>query len=122
MVLASINIVSAAQDTTAPKATSGSPARNAINIPVTTLIKTTFNENIYAGSTYSSIKLKHKQGSSYIYDTVSVSIEGNVLKVTPSSKLAKRTTYTLVLPAGSLTDLAGNPIAAYSRSFTTKST
>lgn len=106
-------------DSTAPKAIAGSPARNAVNVAVGKTITTTFNEKIIFGNNYASIKLKHKEGSSWVYDDAHVSILDNVLIVDPNSDLAKGTTYTLDLPAGSLCDEGWNPIAAYSRPFTT---
>jgi hypothetical protein len=53
---------------------------------------------------------------------ISVTYDDNVLTVTPNSPLEAGTKYTLFLPAGSLEDLANNPIADYSRPFTTDGT
>ena len=104
-------------DGTGPKAIAGSPARNGVNVPVDTVITTTFNENIFAGS--GNILLVKKGGGQV---AITTSINGKVLTVTPDSLLDKASTYTLVLEAGSLKDIAGNSIAPYSRSFTTDST
>ena len=104
-------------DGTGPKAIAGSPARNGVNVPVDTVITTTFNENIFAGS--GNILLVKKGGGQV---AITTSINGKVLTVTPDSPLDKASTYTLVLEAGSLKDIAGNSIAPYSRSFTTDST
>lgn len=105
-------------DGTGPKAIAGSPARNGVNVPVDTVITTTFNENIFAGSG-GNILLVKKGGGQV---AITTSINGKVLTVTPDSLLDKASTYTLVLEAGSLKDIAGNSIAPYSRSFTTDST
>ncbi len=104
-------------DSTAPKARSGSPARNAVNVPINTQIVTRFNENILAGT--GKILLIKKGGGEV---AITTSIDGKILTVTPTAPLQKATTYTLVLQAGSLKDMAGNSIAAYSRPFTTDST
>jgi hypothetical protein len=57
-----------------------------------------------------------------LFVPVTVSVSGKVLSVTPTTALNRATKYTLVLAAGSVTDLMGNPVAAYSRPFTTDST
>ena len=48
------------------------------------------------------------------------SIDSKVLTVNHATLLNNATKYTLLLHSGSVTDLAGNPIAYYSRSFTTR--
>ena len=108
--------VSAAADTTVPTPVAGSPARNAVNVPVDTVITTTFSEPIKEGNM--NIELRSSSGSV----PITASIDNKVLTVTPTTLLNKATKYTLQLHSGSVTDLAGNPIAYYSRSFTTDST
>jgi hypothetical protein len=105
-------------DSTGPKAVAGSPARNSVNVPVDKVITTTFNENIVVANE-AGIRLVSSSGAVV---PVTISVVGKVLTVTPTSALNRATRYTLVLAAGSVTDLAGNPVAAYSRPFTTDST
>jgi hypothetical protein len=105
-------------DSTGPKATKGSPARNAVNVAVDRVITTTFNENILVANG-GGVRLVSSGGTVV---PVTVSVSGKVLSVTPTSALNRATKYTLVLAAGSVTDLAGNPVSAYSRPFTTDST
>ncbi len=104
-------------DVTTPKVTAGSPARNTVNVPVNRVITTTFNEAIKLGA--GKIKLITSSGTMININTEGV---GKVLYVSPLEPLQKATKYTLILAAGSVTDYAGNPIAAYSRSFTTDNT
>ncbi|OPX59060.1 MAG: hypothetical protein A4E25_01360 [Methanobacterium sp. PtaB.Bin024] len=104
-------------DSTSPKPTAGSPARNAVNVPVDKVITTTFSEPIKLGA--GLIKLVSSSGALI---SITKSINGKVLTITPTTALKKATKYTLILAAGSVTDYAGNPIAAYSRPFTTDST
>ena len=104
-------------DNTAPKAIAGSPARNAVNVPVDATITTTFNEQINEGNM--NIELKTSTGTVI---PITTSINGNVLTITPTTLLAANTQYTIILNEGSITDLAGNSISLYSRPFTTEST
>lgn len=101
----------------APTPTAGNPARNAVNVPVDVVINTTFSEVIQEGTML--IELVSSSGGAVPITTL---INGNVLTVTPSELLVKGTKYTLILYAGSLTNADGNPIAYYSRSFTTDGT
>jgi methionine-rich copper-binding protein CopC len=105
-------------DTTLPKPTSGSPARNAVDVPLNKIITTTFSEPIKLGA--GTIKLVSSTGTVI---PITKSVSGNkILTISPAILLKKATKYTLILAAGSVTDYAGNPIAAYSRPFTTDST
>jgi hypothetical protein len=104
-------------DSTVPKPTSGSPARNAVDVPVNKIITTTFSEPIKLGA--GLIKLVSSSG---VVISITKSVNGKILTITPTTLLKRATKYTLILAAGSVTDYAGNPIAAYSRPFTTDST
>jgi hypothetical protein len=89
-----------------------------VNVPVDKVITTTFNENIVVANE-AGIRLVSSSGAVV---PVTISVVGKVLTVTPTGTLNTSTKYTLVLAAGSVTDNAGNPIAAYSRPFTTAKT
>ena len=106
-----------AYDKVPPKAVAGSPARNAVNVPVDKLITTTFSESIKIGT--GTIKLVSSSGTVVPIDKW---YWKNILYVYPQGLLKKATKYTLILAAGSIVDYSGNSILAYSRSFTTDST
>jgi large repetitive protein len=98
-------------DTTAPTVTTVDPANNAVNIATDKVITVTFNEAIKAGNL--NIQLKTSNGT--LIPTTK-SINGNTLTITPTSPLTEAR-YMLLIYAGSVTDLAGNPIAAKTTSF-----
>jgi methionine-rich copper-binding protein CopC len=99
---------------TSPTVTTVDPANNAVNVARNKVIKVTFNEPIKTGTMW--IDLKDNSGTLI---TTTKSVSGNVLTITPSALLATGTKYTLSLHTGAVTDLAGNPVAAYSSKFTT---
>ncbi len=102
---------------TPPKVTKIDPKNNAKNIARNKSIKVTFNENIKKGSNY-WIELKDSKGKKV---TIKKSIKGKVLTIT-HSKLNATTKYKLTLHTGAVTDLAGNPVALKTISFTTRRT
>ncbi|HTX61098.1 MAG TPA: Ig-like domain-containing protein [Methanobacterium sp.] len=104
-------------DNTSPEFKSSNPTNAATGIARNKTITVTFNENIQSG-TNSTITLKSSNGTTI---TISKSISGKVLTITHSALLAANTKYTLTIYSGSLTDLAGNPIAKKTISFTTGS-
>ena len=99
-------------DKISPTITSTDPIKNAINVPVNKVIKITFSEPIKAGSMW--IDLKDHSGK--LIPTTK-SIAGNVLTINHST-LFSTGTYSLSLHTGSITDLAGNPLALSSTNFT----
>jgi transglutaminase-like putative cysteine protease/methionine-rich copper-binding protein CopC len=105
-------------DSTAPTVTSVDPANNSVNVPINKTIKITFSEPIKAGTL--AIGLKDMNTGAYKYITKTIS--GNTLTITFTSNLTKATQYFLILGAGCITDLAGNPINAYGTTFTTNGT
>ncbi|HTX61154.1 MAG TPA: Ig-like domain-containing protein [Methanobacterium sp.] len=78
------------------------------------VIKVTFNENVKMGTGF--IELKTSNGTSV---DIIKGINGKVLTINHPTKLAYGTRYTLYLHKGCVIDLAGNPIASSSSSFTT---
>ena len=100
-----------------PTATAGSPARNAVNVARNQPITTTFNEPIQWGTYH--IELYEAATKTQV--AIFTSIGGNILTIT-HALLKKATKYTITLYEGSVTDLIGNNIAIYSRSFTTGNT
>jgi len=91
-------------DTTPPTITSTDPQNKAINVPSNKVIKVTFSENIQKGTDWIELKSAGKDVP------FTNSINGKVLTITPTSALAE-SKYTLILHTGSVTDLAGNPLA-----------
>jgi len=92
------------------------PANNAVGVPVSKTITVKFNEAVQPGSAYNDITLK--KGKAKVNFTLSVS--GDTLNIDPVSDLVKGSTYTVFIPAGAVTDTAGNALAnPYTFSFTT---
>jgi PKD repeat protein len=96
---------------TSPNIQTIDPANYAVNIASDKVITVTFNEAIKAGNL--NIQLKTSNGT--LMPTTK-SISGNLLTITPTSALAEAR-YMLLIYAGSVTDLAGNLIAAKTSSF-----
>jgi Transglutaminase-like enzymes, putative cysteine proteases len=86
-------------------------------VAVNKVIKVTFSEPINAG-TY-CVELKDASGKTV---SVTKSINGNVLTIKPTTNLTKGTKYTLLIYTGSVTDLSGNNVSAYTSTFTTDGT
>ncbi|MFA0833794.1 MAG: Ig-like domain-containing protein [Methanobacterium formicicum] len=100
-------------DTVAPVAVSCDPGYNAVNVESNKTITIEFNENISRGT--GLIELKN---SNEALIPVTVSINGNVLIITPVNLLTEDK-YTLICHEGSVTDLAGNPVEEGTTYFTT---
>lgn len=101
------NFIPVPPDTTAPVVTGTDPADGAVNVLRDKTIAVTFSENIQAGTSYYQIALVGP--SSQL--AVTTRIVGNVLFIDPVSRLAGRTSYQFDVPAGSITDMAGNRLA-----------
>jgi methionine-rich copper-binding protein CopC len=99
-------------DNTVPTVISTNPAQYAVNLPSNQVFTVTFSEAIKAGN-LNLVVLKTSTGT-VIATTKSIS--GNVLTITPNSALGEAK-YLLLLYAGCVTDLAGNPAAALSRTY-----
>jgi Bacterial Ig-like domain len=97
-----------------PKVTSSSPVNNAVNVPTDKVIKVYFSEPVQAGTL--NCELKSSSGKTI---PLTKSVSGNVLTITPSTSLARGTSYNIILHTGSVTDLSGNPLALKTIHFTT---
>ncbi len=99
-------------DNTAPTVTSTNPAQYAVNLPSNQVFTVTFSEAIKAAN-LNLVVLKTSTGTVI---ATTKTITGNVLTITPNSALSEAK-YLLLLYAGCVTDLAGNPAAALSRTY-----
>jgi methionine-rich copper-binding protein CopC len=99
-------------DATTPTVTSTNPAQYAVNLPSNQVFTVTFSEAIKAAN-LNIIILKTSTGTVI---ATTKTITGNVLTITPNSALSEAK-YLLLLYAGCVTDLAGNPSAALSRTY-----
>ena len=97
-------------DTTAPTITSTDPANNANNVPNNKVITITFSEPIKAGNTYNNIVMMNTNENAD--KPIITSISGNVLTITATYNWLKYVKYQLTIPINSITDLAGNNLAA----------
>ena len=70
----------------------------------------TFSEPIMAGSAYSSIVMMNTNENAD--KPIVTSISGNVLTIKATYNWLKYVKYQLTIPANSITDLAGNNLAA----------
>ncbi|WP_255360703.1 Ig-like domain-containing protein [Methanobacterium bryantii] len=104
-------------DLNSPTVKSVDPTNKSIGVAVNKVIKVTFSESINAG-TY-CIKLRDTSGKTV---SVTKSINGNVLMIKPTANLTNGTKYTLLIYNGSVTDLSGNNVSAYTSTFTTDGT
>ncbi len=93
-------------DTISPIVSSIDPVNGTINLEGNEKIRLTFNESILKSKSF-WIELKNSNGTVLAIDK---SISGKRLTITPSSDMGE-SLYTLIIHTGSLTDLAGNPVA-----------
>lgn len=105
-----------APDTTPPTVLSTTPANNAVDVPVNSVITVVFSEAMDP-STLTTSTISVKGGGGPIAGTVGFS--SNSATFTPSANLDSATLYTARISTGAM-DLAGNPLAAdYTWPFTT---
>lgn len=103
-----------ANDTTPPNITGQSPSANANNVAASASVSATFGEPINP----STISMVLRDASNNVIPgTLSYNNTTNTETFTPASQLATSTTYTITISGAK--DLAGNPMATTSWSFTT---
>jgi methionine-rich copper-binding protein CopC len=111
----------AAPDTTAPTASTFSPADEATAVAIGANVVVTFSEAIQRGA--GNIVLKKADGTTvatYAQSSSEVTVSGSTLTINPASDLSYSTGYTVEFSAGSVQDLAGNSYAGTtSYNFTT---
>lgn len=110
-----------ARDTSGPAVIATHPANGASDLPVSTRIGISFSDLVeLTSASAASFQLIHDASGARVSGRFGLS--GTVLAFSPSAPLEPNTTYTLRLPAGGLTDLVGNALAAdYTLSFGTGS-
>ena len=94
---------------------SSDPANKAVNVPVNKVIQITFNQDLQAGTDW--IELLNTKTNQF--ETITTSISGKVLTLTPTSTLNTATTYYILIHTGAVKDLYGNPVSATVLRFTT---
>ncbi len=109
MLLLSLTVTpaeAAAKDTKAPTVTKTNPAADSADHMIEGTIVIRFSENILKGKSFSKITVKAKTtGVKYTGE-----ITGNLLKLTPGTKLKYNTAYTVTIPAAAVKDKAGNEL------------
>jgi fibronectin type 3 domain-containing protein len=104
------------RDIEPPQVSRVSPAANATQVAVNTPISITFSEGVSPAEHFGNIALK--QGSDTV--PVIVTIDHNQVVISPSTALQEGKLYTVIIPAKSVQDLAGNSLSDEFRStFTT---
>ncbi|MBE0595946.1 MAG: M6 family metalloprotease domain-containing protein [Desulfuromonadales bacterium] len=108
-------ILLGAGDSSPPVVSSTVPAAGGNNVAFDQTIFVNFNEEVKTGPFFSSISVV--SGGTV---PTATSIAGRTLAIDPQVLLNKATTYTVTVPAGAVTDLAGNALASsFSFTFTT---
>ena len=102
-------------DTLPPAVVRTDPQDGGANAPGSQTITITLDEDVKAGGAFANVTLT--TGGTAV--PVSTSTDRNVFTIDPVYSLAKSSTYTVTAPAGALTDLSGNPLAAFTFSFST---
>ena len=96
------------KDIIPPKVTAIDPLNNSMNVPRTKTIKITFNEAIkYGKNPWIELHMNEKWGV-----PLTSKIVGNCLYITPQYPQWNRASYNLLIHTNSITDLAGNGLAA----------
>ena len=102
----------AVTDTTAPTASTFSPADEATAVAIGANVVVTFSEAVQRGA--GSIVLKKADGTTvatYAQSSTEVTVSGSTLTINPASDLSFSTGYKVEFAAGSVQDLTGNNYA-----------
>ena len=104
-------------DVVPPEILASAPAPNEVDVAVDRQIFIVLSENAVEGPAFGGILLS--SGGTAI-DAI-VSVEDNILTITPAGKLDYLTVYDVLIPAGAVKDVKGNQLEAqYSFSFITR--
>lgn len=100
-----------------PKVIKTNPKYHAINIPLTTSITITFNENIQKGINYNNIYIKNLNTGKQVHINKSISKNTLTIKMTKSRLYHDK--YIIYIPKNAFKDQSGNLTAAYTIPFKT---
>ena len=100
-------------------AVSVQPAPDSYDTPSDVVFSIRFSANALAGPEYSKITLRDSGGSAV---AITRALSGDVLTVAPQAPLSTDTSYTLVIPAGSVRDAYGSANPSYSFDYFTSDT
>ncbi len=105
-------------DSVAPTVSNFSPADDATNVPVGSLIAISFSEAIARGAGSIELRIGSPAGELVerfdIATSPRLTLSGATLTIDPTAILANETAYVVTIEAGALLDLAGNPFAGTS--------
>ncbi len=106
--------VSYAADNTPPTATAFVPEAGAVDVPVDTAVRLTFNEPLNPATLNATTFTLRDAANNLVPATVTYDSGSNTAILTPDAALDSETTYTATALGGTLglTDTAGNPLAA----------
>jgi len=90
-----------------PVVTSTNPQVNSTGFSLTTPVKITFNENIQPGANFAKIYIKNLSTGN-IVSLASKTISGDTLTIKQTYNRLSGDLYQVYIPAGAITDLAGN--------------
>ena len=98
--------------------TSTSPVNNAVNVAINKVIQINFNKTIQFGT---NPWIEFKKTSTGTAKPFTATITGSTLNITPTTPLAKGTTYTVIIHSNAVTDTTGTAglVAPYTTRFTT---
>ncbi|QMV75451.1 ExeM/NucH family extracellular endonuclease [Comamonas piscis] len=101
-----------AADTIAPVLQSSSPLQNAVEVGKTAVVRLQFSETVQRGSGNISLMDGSTVVATVPMTDAQVTIDGSALSFKYSAGYQPGKTYSLVLPAGAVQDMAGNALAA----------
>ena len=98
------------EDTTAPTVSSTSPASNAVDVAISSVVTAAFNEDILSTSVDASSFTLAKSSGENAAGTITFDGANNIASFTPSDNLSQFTAYTATLSTN-IADLSGNALA-----------
>ncbi len=108
-------------DATPPMVTAVAPANGATGVLVGATVSVAFSEAMDPGTVDAGTVQLLGPSNAIVSATVSFNPTSRTATLAPTASLEQATNYTILLPAGGVTDVAGNALAAaYDSSFTTE--
>lgn len=92
-------------DGKSPVIKSSSPSNGATRVSLSSSISITFSKKIYKGDSFDNIILQDSDGN--VCEAI-MTIKNNVMTIKPKIKFLGKKSYTLIIPIGSLKDIADN--------------